>query len=790
MASPLSPLNNAMLNSAANLPARHNVCDTEMEIDNTPSQASQASQANSAQPDENNLDSSPFVTQTLEETDENKSPASPTKSRHSRVLSGPGLSPLKILSNLDGQMGSETQTPQKENTTHRSPRKISPVKRFPVKVSSSSQPPTEPAEPREPEEPVVHQREMTLKDAMKENKDLAQAIQILEDEEDTVLYDRDEEDNATPLSPGEHRATGEEQDAGNEQVVGEEPAEDEAAAPDDTMMSTFSTFSAVPNMTMFARIGHSPTRFAEMGKPSSRGPPESSPYRTPRPATIRESGNSTNLLDFTEQIQGFQSRYGRHSPTKGLMGTISATPNKRHSNLLDFDLPPMPTPRSIPTVTPRELESMKSEMLSEISSLKANLSGKEAEVASFKAAVGDAEKRVGACMEELREMRCQSSALAEEKENWQKRDREMQTVLRNVKEEIMLSQREREDVESRLEESEKRREAAEIMAQEAESKMAAVRAGRSDGGGVKSPDGSGKNRGGGDIPGSRETEMAVERVARELHAAYRVKHEAKVSALKKSYENRWSRKVQELQGRIDALAEENERLLSTEAGRNATLTQVDPNQSVAALAVEEERREQAVRDATRARELQAEVRKLEAVVVSVKRDLENEREEKGALVLVAEEMMAMQSNLIQQQQQQQQQQQRQQLQHQPQRRPDLTPVRASPAAPQQHHQGQFHHPQFQQPQGSAASSKIQASPSGHGRGSSLSGLRRPGSIKKPAGESRIGGPLGLKGSASAKTLPRPNSGLGVGGGLGGGAGRSGIMSSIERMGSHRGRGGA
>ncbi|KAI0470949.1 hypothetical protein GGR56DRAFT_678229 [Xylariaceae sp. FL0804] len=42
---------------------------------------------------------------------------------------------------------------------------------------------------REPEEPVIRQREMALKDAMRENKDLAQAIQILEDEEDTVLYE-------------------------------------------------------------------------------------------------------------------------------------------------------------------------------------------------------------------------------------------------------------------------------------------------------------------------------------------------------------------------------------------------------------------------------------------------------------------------------------------------------------------------------------------------------------------------------------------------------------------------
>jgi hypothetical protein len=40
--------------------------------------------------------------------------------------------------------------------------------------------------------------------------------------------------------------------------------------------------------------------------------------------------------------------------------------------------------------------------MSEISSLKATLSGKEAEVASLKTAVGDAERRVGEAWEEVR----------------------------------------------------------------------------------------------------------------------------------------------------------------------------------------------------------------------------------------------------------------------------------------------------------------------------------------------------------------------------------------------------
>jgi chromosome segregation ATPase len=148
------------------------------------------------------------------------------------------------------------------------------------------------------------------------------------------------------------------------------------------------------------------------------------------------------------------------------------------SNLLDFDIPPAPTPRSMPSITPRELESLKSNFLSEISSLKASLSGKEAEIQSLKTAVGDAEKRVGESLEQVREERNLKDQLAAQKEEWEKRGREMEAVLRNVKEEIVHGEREREDLEGRLDEGERRREAAEMMAQEAESKMAAMKAGK------------------------------------------------------------------------------------------------------------------------------------------------------------------------------------------------------------------------------------------------------------------------------------------------------------------------
>ncbi|KAJ8129927.1 hypothetical protein O1611_g3699 [Lasiodiplodia mahajangana] len=563
---PLSSVHSAALNSvammAAPTPTIQRLFDTEASDANhndnhpTPSKPldllSQGSERDAVNHDQENV--------------------SPSKARHSRVLSGNGLSPLKILATQD-LLSSEPRSPDRTAAV-KSPRKWCPDKRFPVKVNSATSP--ERSSSISPERPAVQHREITLEDAMAENKDLAHAIDIFEDE-DTMMENAGDEGNDTFMSIGQEPDH-------DDQIENDEPA-----CPDDTMISTFSTFSAVPNLTMFASIGHTPTKFANVGAtPTARSRLDLLSDRTPRPVMRRES---TNLLDFTEQIQNFSSRYAeqisnlrRGSPNKSSGSTITVTPKKRQTNLLDFDIPPLPTPRSIPTITPRELESLKSGFLSEISSLKASLSGKEAEVLSLKTAVADAEKRVGECMEELREVKAVKEGLVEQQESWEKRGRDMESVLRKVKEEIVRSQCEREQLESKLEESEKRREAAEIMAQEAESKMAAMRAGKVNAdaqtdGTNKSPE---KNK----MPGSREVEIAVEKVSRELHALYKSKHETKITALKKSYENRWSKKVHELEAKIEELAEENEKL---RVGRDATMTKVDPNQSI----IDDERKAQA-----------------------------------------------------------------------------------------------------------------------------------------------------------------------------------------------------
>jgi hypothetical protein len=603
-------------------------------------------------------------------------------------------------------------SPIKLSLGSRSPRKVSPEKRFPVKVSN----------PIETPRPIVHETTISLEEAVRQNEGLQRAIDIFEDEQSVLEGGANLDDQATVTIAHE-----------------DDDQHDDLAGPDDTMMSTFSTFSAVPNMTMFAKIGHTPTRQSIADGATPRARPEPTPSRSTRNHVTQDSGNTTNLLmDFTGQFrfpQKTPTRRPNPSPTRN-HADVATTPARQLSNLIDFEIPPLPTPRSIPTITPRELESLKSSFLSEISGLKASLSGREAEVKALKAAVSDAEKRAGESMEQVREERLSKEHLSAEKESWEKRGREMETVLRKVKEEIVMGQREREELDFKLSESEKRREAAEMMAQEAESKMAGMRAGKATEEREKSasPD---KCR----SPASssaREVEIAVERVARELHALYKGKHETKVAALKKSYENRWEKKVRELESKIEELTEENERI---KLGRDATMTKVEPGHT----AENEERKAQAAKDSAKIKELDAEVERLEAVVQTIQEDsaqlrklLEQERVEKGELVILAEEMMSMQSFVA-------------------------------------------------TDSGGAASARTPAAVRAHqqqtvenlrGSISRASGLKAPGAISGTA-ESRIGRVQHERGRSGgpAGGLPRP----------GGFGARSGIMSSIEKMGNYRGR---
>jgi hypothetical protein len=553
---------------------------------------------------------------------------------------------------------------------------------------------------------------------------------------------------------------------------------------DDTCLSTF---SAVPNvdMTMFAKLRGSPTKQLQDVTNSPARSARASPYRladpetpgtvkrrgmadvdmspTPRRQGFGHENDATDLLDFTDSLNYFRrvsQRYSmqsgrissprRRSPLKGNRESIR-TPGKY--NLLDFEIPPAPTPRSIPTITPRELESLKSGFLSEISSLKATLSGKEAEVASLKQAVADAERRVGEALEEVRNEAIRKEALEVQQAEWERRGKEMETILREVRAEIVEGEQERERLTKKAEEGEKRKEQLEGRIVELESQLDAARKAAAEAPGPVSSDSDSRGTKTAEET-AREVQDAVEKVARELHMLYKGKHESKVAALKKSYETRWEKRVQEAENKLKDATEEIERL-KTE--RDTTMSgPVNPNASMVGRDSEELEAEKRV--------LEAQIKGLQQEMVSMKRDnerlhseLKMERTEKGELVAAVDEWLAIQAQ--------------NQAQNQAQQQPVHNPHREVSASStlSQESSSIYHEAPLKEADLVPAPAEPETNLRRSINRSGISGIRPPSSGKPSRLTYANGGHTRANsGGRTGLAMPTP--------------GRSGIMSSIERMG--------
>ncbi|KAK2741575.1 hypothetical protein FQN57_005558 [Myotisia sp. PD_48] len=350
-------------------------------------------------------------------------------------------------------------------------------------------------------------------------------------------------------------------------------------------------------------------------------------------------------LDMTDQersrLQALKNR--RASPAKDNMRRFRS-PMKQ--SLLDFDLPPAPTPRSIPSITPRELESLKSSFLSQISSLKATLSGRDAEVASFKEAVSDAERRVGEALEQVRNETARKEYLEAEQREWERRGEEMESVLRRVKLDIIEGEQEKERLAKKAEEAEKEKEELEEKVVELESQLSTAR---------QSEDTTSTSTSSSTTSAevARQVQDAVERVARELHTLYKGKHETKVAALKKSYEARWSKRMKEVETKLNGALKENLRLKAelNEAKVGAGFnfegeTGISPGEVTILRENESLEADKRVQE--------AKIKGLEQEVISIKCDnealrleLRSERAEKGELVAVVDEWLRMQNEQAQ-----------------------------------------------------------------------------------------------------------------------------------------------
>lgn len=371
---------------------------------------------------------------------------------------------------------------------------------------------------------------------------------------------------------------------------------------------------------------------------------------------------------------------------------------------------------------------------------------------SLKQAVSDAERRVGEALEEARNEAARKDELEMEQAEWDRRAKEMETVLRSVRDELDNGERERDQLSRKVDEGEKAKEQLEGRVVELETQLSAARSSS------VSVSQSSSNAGSRQASQSaestaREVQEAVEKVARELHTLYKSKHETKVAALKKSYEARWEKRLREAERKLAAAAEDNERL---RVERDAAQSDSMAAANVSMIARENDEHE------AEKRVLEAQIQGLRHEMAALKEDserlrseLKSERAEKGELVAAVDEWLAMQQGQA----------------VQPVEREREREASVSSAGAQEEE-----YPRQQSAAEPVESFKRSIGRSGSGSASAASGIR-----PALAGEKRIprfgapgGHSRGNSGGKSGMKSFTPGRGTGA------------IMSSIERM----GRGGA
>ncbi|KAF2828896.1 hypothetical protein CC86DRAFT_320039 [Ophiobolus disseminans] len=577
---------------------------------------------------------------------------------------------------------------------------------------------------------------------------------------------------------------------------------------DDT---SFSMFSEMPglDMTKFAFLQKSPNKDSPVDAtpraraqmtPSTIRRHERTPSPTPR-RSYRENDTTNLLLDFTEQIQSFsQSRrtspargrgsppksstqpdlrsyyQNQRSPAKGA-SYVPATPSQSRQmlNLLDFELPPPPTPRSLPTVTIREMESVKSQFQSQMSSLTASLSGKEAEIDSLVKAVADAERRVGEAQETVRDERSAREYAEAQMIDWKKKGEEVQNLLQDVQAELARNDTEREQLLLRLAEAERRADDAENRSSELETKVIEAESKNVDMTTfINNDDGEDNKKIYSELECQTAIAEKVNEVARDLHTAYKAKHEKKIKALKDNYVKKADERCKELRVQIIRLERQVE---EGEKRRDDTFSKVLPGgkdardspptsvSNAADLQKLESQRADIEHLKAKLTGLQSELQSLRKSNDSLLVDLEAERVEKGELVAAAELMLSMCGEKMEEMQQGDF--QRSQM--------AAGPPAAQKQAPADH---------VMRNTGFLAGNSTTSRP-----GSALGG-GRPGSgmgdrlgAMNERGGSGIAKPSGLRapggfGFQSGPALNRSTSG---------GAGKSRLLSNIERMGGTKGQ---
>ena len=270
----------------------------------------------------------------------------------------------------------------------------------------------------------------------------------------------------------------------------------------------------------------------------------------------------------------------------------------------------------------------------------------------------------------------------------------------------------------------------------------------------------------------------VNEVARDLHAAYKAKHEKKIKALKDNYQKKADERCKELRVQIVRLEHQVE---EAEKKRDDTFSKVLPSENAKTdnkdasatatasrpedLKLLEDQKSEIENLKAKLAGLQSELESLRKSHDVVLQDLEAERVEKGELVAAAEQMLAMCGEKMEE------------MQQEDFRKRQMAPAPPAPPAPP----AQASTPPAEHAP-SMRSTGFLAGGSAPRPGSSLGG-GRPGSAMGHARKESGGKPSGLRapgtggfGYGGPSALNRSTSG-----------GKSRLLSNIERMGGARGQ---
>lgn len=304
------------------------------------------------------------------------------------------------------------------------------------------------------------------------------------------------------------------------------------------------------------------------------------------------------------------------------------------------------------------MESLKSQFQSQISSLTASLSGKEAEVVSLAKAIADAERRVGEAQEVVRDERSAREYAEAQMVDWKKKGEEVQELLQNVQAEMARNDAERDQLLTRLVEAERRAEEAETRSSELETRLIEAESRNVDMTTfVNDDEGHEKKK----IYSEMECQTAiaekVNEVARDLHSAYKAKHEKKIKALKDNYQKKADERCKELRLqiiRLESQVEEAEKNRddtfspakhrTTADGKCGSCGNSDssaPTSNPEDLSRLESQRADIENLKARLAGLQSELQSLRQSHATTLEELEAERVEKGELVAAAEQMLSL-----------------------------------------------------------------------------------------------------------------------------------------------------